>query len=446
MTNKVPEWAHITSTDPTTRDLGGHRIRLGTAGGRTYASEDFRPVLVLGPQRSYKTSGFAVPSLLEWEGPALVTSVRRDILDQTYHHRSKVGKVHVFDPAGSLRNTPYNGLRHSWDILYHCKDWDESVRTGRSLTEARGVRGLSDADFWFSLAAQLIAPHLFAAARSGQSMRKVVEWIKTQEEFEVRSILQGTGNEASVRAAESVWQREDKAKSSVYSTAESALRVFDYESLSVDEAPFLDIDRFLASPSDTLYICAPPDQQEEYCDVFTALVRTVISGAYTKNLAILDSLADAALERKDSAQEQAEKLCPLLVLLDEAGNIAALDNLSTLATTAAGTHIQLVSIFHDLSQMQGVYTIFPARSIVNNHSALMVLPGSRDDETLGFVENLLRGERIANTQEGTWNSPRYIRSLERGTALLIYENTRPIVLRLRSLFNNEKLKKLSQGE
>jgi hypothetical protein len=46
---------------------------------------------------------------------------------------------------------------------------------------------------------------------------------------------------------------------------------------------------------------------------------------------------------------------PLLLLLDEAANIAPIPNLDTIAATAAGQGIQLMSIFHDMTQLRTVH-------------------------------------------------------------------------------------------
>ena len=434
--------------------LGPNRVRMGRTNNRIYAAETFRPVLVLGPQRSYKTSGFAVPSVLEWNGPIVTTSVRLDILDDTYEWRKRQGKVTIFDPSGSLKRTRYEADCYNWNILGHCKTWDDCVRMGKALTEAgragagpqgRGS-GLQDGDFWYSLAGKLIVPHLYAASLNGYTMNDVVRWINTQEEFEVRALLQATGHEGAVRAANAGWQRETRARSSIYTTAEQILRVFDYEDNDLFSPPFIDFNAFFESSADTIYIVAPPDEQEEYKPLFTGLVRTIIREVYRRNSQVLDEHQEKPSPWVDRWKQQqvAETLhrevVPLLLLLDEAGNIAPLANLDTLATTAAGTNFQIVSIFHDLSQVEALYGTYTAHSIVNNHSAFIVLPGARDVETLGYVESLLRGERVANSIEYKWAGPRPIRSMKRGEALLIYENLRPIVLSLRSKFNDAELR------
>ena len=43
---------------------------------------------------------------------------------------------------------------------------------------------------------------------------------------------------------------------------------------------------------------------------------------------------------------------PLLLVLDEAANIAPLSDLDALASTAAGHGIQLVTIWHDMAQIE----------------------------------------------------------------------------------------------
>ena len=413
-------------------------VGLGTTTNRMFASEPFRPVLVLGPQRSYKTTGVAIPTLLEWNGPALVTSVRRDVLDGTFNWRRRQGKTYIYDPSTGLDGTPFASERYGWDILAECTTWDDSVRTARALTEAGRLHGVLDEAFWYSLATQSLAPYLFAARHSGRTMDDVVRWTKTQDEFEVRSILQDARNELAIMTAEDGWQREDRVRSSVYATLSSVLRVFDYEQTGALAGPYIDIDEFLQSENDTIYVCGAPDEQDEYRPLFTGLVRTVVRRLYSKNIAELDNLPVHGSGSNTSVGRR--QLASMLLLLDEAGNIAALENLDGLATTAAGTRLQIVSIFHDVSQMEHIYGQYGARSILNNHSALLVLPGSRDRATLEYIEMLLRGERVANALESNWIGPRPIRSMQKGEALLVYENLRPIVLSLRSTFNNARLR------
>ena len=264
-------------------DRERHRVTVGRVGRTLFAGEPFRPVLVLGPQRSRKTTGLVVPALLEWTGPAVVTSVREDVIEQTIANRSKAGKVFVFDPGNILSDWPH---RVGWNPLELISTWDEAKRVGFALTEAGAARGgLTEADFWHAAARQLCAPHLFAAAKNGYTMADVIRWVKTQEEFEVRSLLQATGEELAIEAAEAAWAREDRARSSVYTTLQIDLDVWDHKALlqAANSDSRFHLEEFLNGGTNTLYLCAPPDAQEEYAPIFTALIRAVIARAYEKN-------------------------------------------------------------------------------------------------------------------------------------------------------------------
>ncbi len=59
-------------------------------------------MLVIGPTRSGKTSGLVVPNLLEWQGAAIVTSTKSELVDLTASHRRSLGPVCVYDPTGEV--------------------------------------------------------------------------------------------------------------------------------------------------------------------------------------------------------------------------------------------------------------------------------------------------------------------------------------------------------
>ena len=57
---------------------------------------------MIGPSRSGKTVN-VIAGLLEWNGPAVVVSVKRDLIDATRVARAVRGECRVFDPSGVAR-------------------------------------------------------------------------------------------------------------------------------------------------------------------------------------------------------------------------------------------------------------------------------------------------------------------------------------------------------
>lgn len=73
-----------------TEDGTGRHARRGDRGA----------VALVGPSRSGKTTA-AVGAILEWSGPAILASVKSDLLGSTVGWRGELGAVQVYDPTGT---------------------------------------------------------------------------------------------------------------------------------------------------------------------------------------------------------------------------------------------------------------------------------------------------------------------------------------------------------
>jgi len=199
------------------------RVALGRLDNEVIAAKSLAPILVLGPPGSGKTTGMVVPTILEWPGPAVVISVTGEAVEQTIDVRREKGDVFVVDPHDFL---PDWSIKTGWNPLDEIHSWNDAQKMASRLFEAK-TSGLNDRDFWHQGAMRLLAPHLYAAAANHYTMADVMRWILTQEEFEVRSLLQAAANENATAAAEAGWQREDRARSSIYTTLEIQMSAWD---------------------------------------------------------------------------------------------------------------------------------------------------------------------------------------------------------------------------
>ena len=407
---------------------------LGWAGKRLLATEPRQSVIVFGPTQSRKTSGFAVPSILEWEGPVIATSVKADLVGDSIGYRRQRGEVACFDPSGST------GLRSaSWSPLPAARTWPGARRVASSMTDAGKTSAgtMTDGDFWYATATKMLAPLLFAAASGGRQMTDVVRWVDTQEEAEVLELLYAAGVPEAVAAAHSLFGKEDRQRSSIYTTVETILEPFGDDAVGiVDDQPDIDAAR-LVSGHHTLYLCAPAHDQRRLSPLFTAVLRQVLEHVY------------------DSVTRTGSPLDPpLLVVLDEAANIAPLSDLDSVAATAAGHGVQLVSIWHDLAQITARYGT-RASTVVNNHRAKVFLSGISDPSTLDYASHLIGDEEVllpAFTSGGpggptTTRSPssrrlappHALRRIPPGEGVLVYGGLPPARLRLRTFFDDPVL-------
>lgn len=355
------------------------RITLGKAHGKLLAAEAGHSLLVMGPTQSGKTSGLAIPAIRDWPGPVLATSVKTDLLDDTLAARTPKGEVWVYDPTSTVDTIP----TASWSPLTGCHTWQGALRTATWLTDAARHEGPGDADFWLANAAKLLAPLLYAAATSGRTIADVVRWVDTQEAKEPRLELEAAGTPEAITALEASLGREERARSSVYTTAETVLRAFADPQVA-DTATTCDIDpqRLLDGGAHSLYVSAPLHEQERLRPLFTALIQTVLTTAY------------------QHAADHGPIDPPLLVVLDEAANIAPLRDLPQLASTAAGLGVQLVTVWQDKAQIATRYRE-AAATVVNNHRAKLLLSGIHDRATTDELVATLGETEVTRTTTST---------------------------------------------
>ncbi len=249
---------------------------------------------------------------------------------------------------------------------------------------ARADGTSADGEFWYATAAKLLAPLFHAAALDRRAMADVVRWVDTQEVGEVADVLERSGSPEALDAARATWCRDDRTRSSVYTTAETVLAPFALSaparSLSMPAAMtaarFQPADLFAGDGDNTVYLCAPAHDQRRLRGYFTALTQQVLTHAF--------ECSTRAAQPLDP---------PLLVVLDEAAHIAPLAELDALAATCASHGIQLVTIWQDLAQVRGRYGS-RAPTVLNNHRAKLFLPGVADPDTLEYASRLVGDEEV----------------------------------------------------
>jgi hypothetical protein len=83
-------------------------------------------------------------------------------------------------------------------------------------------------------------------------------------------------------------------------------------------------------------------------------------------------------------------------MLDEAGNIAPLKTLPTIASTGAGQGITLMTIWQDRAQIRAIYGD-NERTVIANHTTTVWLPGTQDLDTLKLLSDLIGDQWVASS-------------------------------------------------
>jgi type IV secretion system protein VirD4 len=405
--------------------------RLGVDGASpALASPRCYGVLVVGAARSGKTTSILTPAVTRWDGPVIATSIRNDVLKESWEVREAAGwPVLIYNP----KNQGGYGS-NTWSPLVAAmgeQPWVGARRMATALIEASGLaeNGANRAmDFWNAAAADFLGPLLLAAAGEGPSMEPVVRWLREGDDAKDEVRLRLARHPAALRAADSVFALAARQRDSIYLTARTALAAYqDPEVIRTCLAsgpghmPDITPETVLGTPGKrgaSLYVVSPPTDWRYFAPLFTAL---------------LTSLLDAAYSRSDGSDGSD---APLLVALDEVANIAPIADLPSIVSTAAGAGIQLITVLQDLGQAERIWGKDGARTLLQNHYARLILGGTVDLDTLEWAQAML-GEREVETttkseagfagrrstsrsyQRQPIATAAEIREMPRGTALLI---------------------------
>jgi len=412
------------------------RVAAGHRRGRLVATEARHSVLVIGPTQSGKTTGLAIPALLEWRGPIIATSVKDDLAAGTLGWRSRQGPCWVFDPTCS------SGLQcpARWSPLGACSDWSSAQRIAGWLVDATpGRTGMADAAFWYAAAAKQLAPLLLAAERGDAGMAGVVRWTNTTDFEEPARLLELFGEPDAALALAACASRDERIRSSVATTLETVLAPFEDPVVAASTAGSDICLPELFGSAGSLYLCGPSQEQHRIQGLFAALVSAAVA---------------EAVRRVSAGGRPLDP--PLLLVLDEAANIAPLHDLDTLASTGAGMGIQLLTVCQDLAQLTARYGSERARTIANNHRAKVLLSGVCDLSTLDLMSGLV-GEQAVMEETVTHDLRDGRRTTSRATAfrrlapsdelrrippsegVLVYGHLPPVRIRLRPWYRDRKL-------
>ncbi|MPZ54683.1 MAG: hypothetical protein GEU79_18480, partial [Acidimicrobiia bacterium] len=252
------------------------RVVAGTTRGRTVSLPPTTSTLVFGPSGSGKTSAFAIPTILTWDGPAVISAVKTDLLRVTRHQRAEQGEIMVFDPFNRLEDPDRTG----WDPLEHCDTYEGATTLAGNLLALSDFTTVSHGDFWAGAAEGLLGPLFLAARTDGHSLRQVRTWLNLTQWDQPKRILEGKFSEAWETLLGATENTATDTYLSYVASARVALKA--YETAAALESttlkPQVDLDQLLDTPS-TLYLIGDEDDQKILRPLFVGLLDEVMRHA-----------------------------------------------------------------------------------------------------------------------------------------------------------------------
>ena len=407
---------------------------LGTSkGGQVWATvED--SILLIGPPRSGKGLHVVINSVLDAPGAVITTSTRPDNLTATLRARERTGPVAVFDPQ-QLAPGLSAGMR--WSPVRGCQDPLTAMIRAKGLATSTGFGGVQDAGFWEGKTTAAIQALLHAAALDGRDARTLYQWALNPtlagDAVRILSTHPGAADgwadsldalvNADPRTRDSIWQGVSLALAALADP-----RVLDAVSPAVGEE--FEPESFLRAGG-TLYLLATGAG----AGASAALVA-----------AFIEDLVEAA--RKIAARSPGARMDPpLLLALDEIGNLSPLPSLPTLMAEGGGTGITTLPVLQSLAQAREGWGENAANAIWDASIVKVILGGASNSRDLQDLATLI-GDRDETTDSVTTDAygahsmqrsvrrvpilpPDALRTLRFGTGVVMLRTARPIITTLR---------------
>lgn len=304
-------------------------------------------VLVIGPPRSGKSSAIIIPSILVAEGACVSSSMRDDVMQATWHARATVGQVWHFDPGGD-EQPPVGVTPLRWSPLVGIHNWDDARIAANRLAQPlrKSKEGGGDNDHFLDRARDWVEVLLYAAKLEDKDITTVADWSLAADSPEVEDAVNAAFNYAAdewgdggariaLQQHRGLLDTPDRERGSIKSTMQKLLRIYGSETARrIGANPNFDPEAFVRS-SDTVYITASPDRQQEYAPLLAGLLESIRLATYKRHAA--------------EAAGREPKRAPVLFALDEANNTAPIP-LPAIISEAGGQSLHVIVGIQDLSR------------------------------------------------------------------------------------------------
>ena len=406
---------------------------LGRARGVPVWASVEDSLLLLGPPRSGKGLHVVIPMILDAPGAVVATSTRPDNLAVTMRARERCGPVAVFDPQQLAAGVP-GGLR--WSPVRGCELPQTAMIRARGLAAGTGLnRGVDGGDFWAGQTESVLRGLLHAAAVDGRGAGDLYRWSLDPVSCADAVTILGRSGVAPGwdDALEQAIHSDPRTRDSIWLGVRQALasladpRVLDAVTPRAGEG--FDPEGFLTGRG-TLYVLGTSAGAGAAAALVAALVEDMVETA--RRLA-----AASAGARLDP---------PLLLALDEIGNLAPLPSLPALMSEGGGSGITTLTVLQSLSQARDRWGEQAANTIWDAAIAKIILGGGSNARDLADLAALIgeRDEDVHSTSRDSrggrttsWNTRRIpvmdtsrLRTLPFGTGVLLLRAAPPIVLDL----------------
>ena len=399
------------------RGRGGQstaRVRLGTKRLAPIHLPEEDHLLVLGPTGSGKSSGLAIPAILEWPGAVVVTDPKGELVRATLAARRQRGPAAVFAPLMSPSD--------SWNPVRSIRSSEDALRTAGLLMG----RPPEKEPFWHDLALQLLQGLLVEAAVSGMNMGDLLAILQAVPAEDLPGELT---HPVAQRLAQGATSGGDRTAMGVVATLVAKL------------APYA-TERVAETTSRSTF---------EAAGLADGALRSIYCVVTPHDAPLLRGLVSALLASCWRAIYASPPRIPVLFVLDEFAQLTLLPELPALVQLGRSQGVRMMLMGQDLSSISGTYGPDTTTALWANCRTKLLLGGISELDLLERTSRLAGMTTLHRHQADQLDepvsahpllTPDDIRRLPDDHALVLRGSGHPAVIRQRRWYRDRALRQL----
>lgn len=315
--------------------------------------------LIIGGTGTGKSRGVVIPSLLKWQGSALVMDIKGELSEITAERRAKHSKVYIFNPEGE---------GDCYDPIKICNTVDQAQDLARTLIP---LPEKGD-PFWSQSAQAILSAFVFEGAIKGYKLSDIAEKLCTAP---ITELIDHCRNHElrEVRILASVtYDLHEKTLSGIMGELKSKLITIATDPNIRKATQRADWTPETLEHGATIYLKVSEHLLDQYKDLWTVIISQILKYLSKRE------------ERKDP---------PILIALDEMPRLSKINGLPNALATLRSRNVHIMGVIQSMAQLDSIYGKDQRKVIADNCRFKLILSAT-DPETQKYFSDLA-GQKTA---------------------------------------------------
>lgn len=340
--------------------------------------------LIVGGTGTGKSRGVVIPTLLIWEGSALVMDIKGELSNITSQRRKEFGKVYIFNPEGE---------GDCYDPIKPCTTVDQAQDLARTLIPIPE----KGEPFWAQSAQAILSAFVFEGAWKGLLLSDIAEKLCTTPIGELVEYCRNHEMREVRILASITYDLPEKTLGGVMGELKSKLITIATDQNIRNATMKSDWSAETLEDGATIYLRVSEHLLEQYKDLWTVIISQTL---------------------KYLSKRQERKNPPILLAIDEMPRLSKITGLINALATLRSRNVHIMGVIQSMAQLDSLYGKEERKVIADNCRFKLVLSAT-DPETQKYFSDLA-GQQTALAKGITYGAglvPNSSRN-EQGTPLI----------------------------